>query len=127
MLAAGALLGQVRPGDTNNATLYTAVLGTEVTRIVVCNVSGSPATFRLFHDQGGSTYDQTNALRYDVSVANGAFAEIIGGSEGAGLQLEVGDTIGVRSSVLDALVFTAYGQTEKLAEPHPTLRHAEGN
>lgn len=115
MLAAGALLGQVRPSDANNATLFTAVLGTEITRIVVCNVSASVATFRLFHDEGGASFDQTNALRYDVSLNAGEFAEIIGGSEGAGIQLDETDSLGVRSSVADALTFSAYGVTETLA------------
>ena len=116
MLAAGALLGQSRPANTSNATLFLAQIGVEITRIVVCNTSGSAATFRLFHDQGGETFDQSNALRYDVSLAGGEFAEVIGGSQGAGLQMEVGDAIGVRSSVNDALTFTAYGVTERLAE-----------
>lgn len=126
MLAAGALLGQIRPGDTANATLYTAQIGVEVTRIVVCNTSGAIATFRLFHDQGGTTYDQSNALFYDKDVPISDSVEIKAESQGAGFQMEIGDSIGVRSSVADALTFTAYGQTEKLAEPHPMLRHAEG-
>ena len=116
MLAAGALLGQNRPSATTNATLFTAQIGVEITRIIVVNTSGGAATFRLFHDVGGSTYDESNALRWDVSLAAGEFAEIIGSSEGAGLQLEVGDTIGIRTSVANALTFTAYGVTERLAE-----------
>lgn len=117
MLASGALLGQVRPADTNNATLFAAdQVGVEVTRIVVCNVSGGAATCRVFHDVGGAAFDQSNALRYDVNVPGGSFIEIIGESMGAGLQLEAGDAIGVRSSVADALTFTAYGVTEKLAD-----------
>ncbi len=116
MLASGALLGQSRPGDTNNATLFTAQLGTEITRIVVCNTSASPATFRIHHDVAGTTFDQSNALRYDVSLAAGEFAEIIGESQGAGLQMDSSDSIGVRSSVADALTFTTYGVTERTAE-----------
>ena len=122
MLAAGTLLGQLRPANTSNATQLTAAIGMEVTRIVVCNVSGGAATFRLFHDQAGTTYDQSNALRYDKNVPTGDAIEIVGDSMGAGIQLENGDSIGVRSSVANALTFTAYGVTERLAEPHTKLR-----
>ena len=107
--APSSLLGQARPSDTNAATLYTATLKTEIGRIIIANTSGSAATFRLFHDQGGSTYDESNALAFDVSIAGGAINDAQSFQMGNGITLAVTDTLGIRSSVANALTFTIYG------------------
>tara|TARA_Y100001938_G_scaffold56419_1_gene78620 strand:- start:211 stop:567 length:357 start_codon:yes stop_codon:yes gene_type:complete len=108
--APSSLLGQARPSDTNNATLYTASLKTEIGRIIIANTSGSAATFRLFHDQGGSTYDESNALAFDVSIATGAINDALQSFQmGNGITLAPTDTLGIRSSVANALTFTIYG------------------
>lgn len=127
MLAAGALLGQARPADTNFATLFLATLGTEITRVVVCNTTGTAATFRLCHDQGGETYDESNALYWDKNVPANDSIEIKAEAQGSGLQMEGTDGLGIRSGTISALTFTAYGQTEQLALPHPQLRHQRGD
>lgn len=76
--------------------------------IVVCNQTGTAATFRLFHDEDGSTYSEATALYYDVSVdANDTFIHdklIFMATEGGNLA--------VRSGTADALTFTVYGAEE---------------
>jgi len=64
-------LGQLRPADTSAASVYSPAASTSaiVKGIFVCNVDTSAHAFRLFHDDNGTTYDQTTALFYDVSVA----------------------------------------------------------
>jgi len=63
-------LAQRRDNDTSTHSLYSpgASTTTIVREIIFCNTSGSGATFRLFLDDDGSTYDQTTALFYDMSV-----------------------------------------------------------
>ena len=108
--APGNLLAQSRPSDTNAATLYTATIKTEITRIIIANTTGSAATFRLFHDQGGSTYDESNALIYDFSIASGAFFDSLQSfNTGNGITLVPTDTLGIRSGTGNALTFNVYG------------------
>lgn len=112
-LAYGVQLAQSRPGDTNASTLYTALRNTEVTKIFVCNTTGTAATFRLFHDNDGTTYDQTTALYYDYSVAANTTliisAEVLGG----GVSVFKGGAIGFRTGTLNALTITLYGVMEQ--------------
>jgi len=49
--APGNLLGQSRLSNTTAAALYTAIVRTDITRLIVANTTGSAATFRLFHDE----------------------------------------------------------------------------
>ena len=108
-LAPGSLLAQVRPSNTTPAAGFTAVIQTEILRVVIANTSGSAATFRLFHDVGGSTYDESNALVWDVSIATGAIFDNQAYGSGSGFTLLPGDTLGVRTSVNSALTFNLYG------------------
>ena len=108
--APGNLLAQSRLSDINAATLYTATIKTEITRIIIANTTGSAATFRLFHDQGGSTYDESNALIYDFSIASGAFFDSLQSfNTGNGITLVPTDTLGIRSGTGNALTFNVYG------------------
>jgi len=109
-LAPGSLLAQVRPSNTTAATAFTAVIQTEILRVVIANTTGSAATFRLFHDVGGSTYDESNALAWDVSIAAGSISDSLQAyGSGSGFTLLPGDTLGVRTSVNSALTFNFYG------------------
>ena len=64
------LLGQARPSDTNNATLYTKT-GDAVylDQLFICNNTGSAVAARVFFDDDGTTYDTTTCLFYDLSIA----------------------------------------------------------
>lgn len=115
-LAAAGLIGQLRPADTAAATLVSAPAAARgvrlsVVRIVACNVSGAAATIRIFHDDDGTTYDQTTALYYDAPLGPGQSMEILAYSPSGGLGVAPGGSIGCRSSVGSAVTFTAYGTT----------------
>lgn len=116
MLAQGSQLAQLRPGDTANATAYTAVIDTEVTKIVICNTTGSPVAARVFHDDDGTTFDQTTALYYDKSVPANDTIVLEAATLGAGVQVQIGGSIGVRSATGSALTFTIYGVTASIAD-----------
>lgn len=105
-------LGQLRPADTTAAALVTPVdtRGYTVDYINVCNVTTSPAYVYIYHDEDGVTYDETTALLWSVLVSAGEtlhFEAPISGYKGAG-------RIAVKTSVANAVTFTAYG--ERLGE-----------
>jgi len=102
------LLGQAAPADTTAATLYTKPTQAIVfiDQLIICNVTGSPATYRVFHDDDGATYAVGNALCYDKSLAANDYILLdIKGN----LYTDSG-TIGVRSGTGAALTFSLYGE-----------------
>lgn len=114
-LAAGSQLVQSRPSGTTATSVYTASLATEISLIVVCNTTASNSDFSLYHDDDGSTFDQTSALFYAVPVAGNTTVTISSDSIGAGLQVAASGQIAVQTSVANALTFTIYGTTEDIA------------
>ena len=115
MHAKGSQISQIRPADANNATAYTATIATEVTSIKVCNTSGSSSSFRLFHDDDGTTFDETSALYWDEAVPANATIEIFSDIPSGGIAIAIGGSLGVRSADANALTFTMYGVTADLA------------
>ena len=105
--APGFLLAQSRPSNTTAATLYTAGMKTEVTRIIIANTTGSAATFRLFHDDDGTTMDETTALIWDNSIATANYVDIQ--AYLYGITIAAGGSLGIRSGTGSALTFSAYG------------------
>lgn len=100
-------LGQARPADLNAASIYSPAVGVEtrVTTLVICNTTGSAATYRVFHDDNGVTYDESTALYFDETVA--ANTTIV-----KSLRVDMADAAGnlaIRTDTANALTFTAYG------------------
>jgi len=101
-------LGQSTPADTNAASIYspgTNVVTAQITAIVACNTSGSDATYRLFHDNDGTTYSTATALFYDEALAANS-TEIIS------VPIFMNDpdgNIAIRSSSANDITFTVYG------------------
>ena len=108
----GQQLAQLRPANTTAASIYAprSQFRIEIRKFVICNTSGSAATFRIFHDDNGSTYDETTALFWDSPIDAGETVTIeeefwmIGRSQG---------NVAVRTSVSNALTFTLYGAVSK--------------
>ena len=109
-----AILGQSRPVGTAAASLYTPALNVigYITRIHICNTTGSAATFRLFIHQTGTTYDQTTALEYDKSCGANNSVAIGFGETGLPLNNNSGN-FAIATGTGSALTFTAWGY-EKL-------------
>jgi hypothetical protein len=98
-------LGQSRPSDTSNATVYTAS-GTSVVikSMRICNTTSSDATCRIFLVPSGGTADQSTATYYDYTIpANSTLAD-------DGYQvLEDGGSLVFRTDTANALTITACG------------------
>lgn len=119
-LAVISLLNQTtRQLDSTDAVTLIAGSGVnvEITRILVCNTTGSTATFSLYHATGGSTtYDNTNILYQQQSVNAGATFVIEAQAPGTGIAVGRNDNIGIQASVADALTVSVYGASSRTTE-----------
>ncbi|MEJ2116427.1 MAG: hypothetical protein P8Y36_00420 [Alphaproteobacteria bacterium] len=113
--AQGSRLAVVRPDSTSAVTAFTASLPTEVTRVFVCNTSGGARTFRMLHGESGDSFDEENALFWDVAVAANTTYEVFSDAPNAGVSMRESDIIGVRSDAADGLTFSIYGVTTSIA------------
>ncbi len=94
------------PSGTSAVTLYTVPAGRTavLSRILIANVSGSTATFRIAITPSGVTLATQHYIAYDISLAAG---DAINMPIGAGM--EEGDFISVRTSTGSAITFAAFG------------------
>lgn len=100
-------LAQARENTTNAVTVYSRPASTTsiIKTIIVCNQSGAAATYRLFYDDNGSTYDESTALVWDAPVpADGSIILnlFLAMATASG-------TIGYRSSVANAITISLFG------------------
>ena len=109
----GAQLAQLRPSGTTTTTLFSASLRTEVTCIFIANTTTNTCAMSLYHDDDGSTFDETTALYFSKSVAANDTVKIEANSPGSGITVRAGGKIGVKSGVANALTFSLYGITEQ--------------
>ena len=110
-MSEGKQLGQLRPADTNSASIYTPATGirTKVTSIWVCNVDSSAHAFRLAHDDNGASVSGTQ-LFYDTPILANETIEWQG-------EIYMNDPTGnimVRTDSADDLIFTVYGLEEQV-------------
>ena len=99
-------LGQSRPSGTTAASIYSPSSGTAIIKtIIVCNTTASAAAFRIFVDDDGTTYDETTALFWDVSVNGYETVEI---DTFAAMNNTAGN-MAVRTDTSLALTFTVFG------------------
>lgn len=113
MSARGSQLAQVRPSGTSASAAFTATIPTEVTRIFITNTTGSAAAFSLYHDDDGTTFDQTTALFFGVSVTANTTTEFQC-DPGAGIQMRAGGALAVQTDTGSALTFSIYGITAEV-------------
>lgn len=102
------ILGQLRPGNTTAASLFSPTLGREyrIDAIYVCNTTANTPTYRIFFDDDGSTYDQTTAIAYDVAMTANQSVRV----EGPFYMNNEDGNIGVRTSADNEITFTCWGE-----------------
>jgi hypothetical protein len=100
-------LGQSTPAITTAASLYTPGDGVEtiVKTVVVANVTTSVAAFSIFHDDDGTTYDDTTALFKAIPIP-GQHTDLIE------VELSIGSSgnLAVKTDTTAALTFSLYGE-----------------
>ena len=98
-------VAQVRP--TATASIYTPGDGVQTTvkRIIICNQTAGDAAFDLYHDDDGTTYDQSTQLYGAQTVA--ARMSLVLEDE---LYVDSGGNIAADVDVASALTITIYGE-----------------
>jgi len=71
-------------------------------------------TFDIYHDDDGTTYDETTALFFGATIEPKTTVDVISDSLGAGISMARAAAIGVNVSVDQACTFTLYGATEEV-------------
>lgn len=100
-------LGQARENSTNAVSVYSPPANTTgiIKTINIAEVAGGAATFRLFIDNDGTTYDQSTAIAYDVAIGANEMIQL----DGYWVIDNASGNIAYRSSVANALTITISG------------------
>jgi len=100
-------LGQLRPADANAASIYSPGADTTaiVRNITVANLTANALTFSIFHDDDGTTYDETTALFFTVRIEKNQTVQL---TAYAAMNNSSGN-LAVQTSVANAINFTVYG------------------
>lgn len=63
-------LGQARENSTNAVSVYSPLANTEtiIKEIWLCNHTASSVTYYIYHDDDGTTYDESTALVFGVTL-----------------------------------------------------------
>ena len=106
-------LGQVRAITAGTpVSIYSPPADVEASDLILtlCNQTTNAVNYRVFQDDNGTTYDQTTALHYDVSLpANSTIRLQIGpmSNSSGNLAVDVGTT--------NAITFTLHGRERQIA------------
>ena len=101
-------LAQARENSTNAVSIYSPAVNIKsavIKTIILCEQAGAVATFRIFLDTNGTTYDQTTAMYYDVTLQANETMQI-------DTYWPMNDSTGnlaYRSSVANAITITVFG------------------
>ncbi len=100
-------LGQLRPANTTAASIYSPGTNVKAVRmsLVICNTTATKAKFRIFHDDDGTTYDESTALLFDAEILGNHTVEV----DGFKAMDDPAGHIAVRTDTNSALTFTIYG------------------
>ena len=100
-------LGQSRPSGTVAASIYSPPADTTaiIKTIIIANVGSGSVDASLFCDDDGTTYDESTAIYWEVSIANGNTTII-------NTYICMDDASGnfaIQSSIGNDLTFTIFG------------------
>lgn len=100
-------LGQTRENSTNAVSVYSPPANTQtiIKTIIITNTTAGAVTYRLFVDDDGTTYDESTAIAWDVSINAGETSEI----NSPITMNNTNGNIAYRSSVANALTITIFG------------------
>lgn len=106
-MTVGRILAQSRPGNTTAVSVHSPLASsyTKITRVIVCNTASTTQKFRIFLDNDGTTYDETTALFWDITVPTDTTVEI----EGDWWIDNSSGNLAVRTDSASAFTFTVFG------------------
>ena len=99
------VLGQVNPSATTLTTLYTAPASTQavISTIVIANLTGTAATFRIAVRVAGASIANAQYLAYDITVGAADSTALT-----LGITMNATDVLSVYASTAN-LAFSAFG------------------
>lgn len=105
MLQKGRLVAQARPSTTDPTQIYQPADGRQAVAylLIVCNLSSSARTFRVFLDADGTTYDESTAIFYDRSLGSNETRTLQ-----INLKMNSSSNLAVRSSSASDVTFTLF-------------------
>lgn len=105
-------LAQLRPSSTSAEQLFTSTQNRPWTidLIILTNNSTGSVDVTIYHDDDGSTYDDTNCVLSTVTLHKGQTMEFTP-SEGISGHNR-GSSVGVKVNSANTVAFTAYGYEE---------------
>jgi len=98
------LIIQNRPSNESTNTIFKATTKTIITQVVVSTCNNTDVKFWIYHDDDGTTYDETTALLWKIKAKEKT--TLIIDCEWA---VEVNGSIGVKVDNSNGLNFTLYG------------------
>ena len=109
VLVLGKQLGQLEPGDTNAASLYSpgANVVAELGQLFVANTSANARAYSVFHDADGTTYSTATALASVVVLAAHRTTQF--SFEPPIWMADPDGNLAVQSDAASELTFTLYG------------------
>lgn len=108
-------LGQARPVNTTAVSIYSPASSIEATinGIVICNTTASPVQYSIFHDEDGTTYNETTALVYQLTIDANSINTIPLGQSRIYMRNSSGN-LAIKTETASALTFTVYGVEEDI-------------
>ena len=105
-------LAQSRPSGTSAVSLLSPSANERllVGSIIVANTTGSPAGYSIYHDEDGSTYDETTTLAFGVSLDANSLIELSFSIP----MINTSGNLAIQTDTSNALTFTAYGFKKKV-------------
>lgn len=103
-------LAQNRPGNTSTNVAIKKAQKSKlvVTSIIICNTTSASATYSIYLDRDGSTYDATSALFMGVLLAANS-TDVIEFYDGLPFDADKAGNLAVQSNTTNALTFTING------------------
>jgi hypothetical protein len=97
-------VAQARENSTNAVSVFSPGAGeTHLLLITVANTSGALAELTIYHDNDGTTYDETTAIRWGISISDGQEYTLKGL-----LMSNSSGNLAYKTSVANALTITVY-------------------
>jgi hypothetical protein len=105
-------LGQLRPADTTTAVLFSPDENKpyNIDSIFIANTGSGTIKVSIFHDEDGTTWDQTTALVWEKSIATDDYLHLIY-TKGIAGRGKAG-SLAVKTDSSDDATFTVYGYVE---------------
>jgi len=104
------ILAQKNLESTSDVVILKNRVKTVVRSIILCNVTTSNVTYRIYRKKGSSGFSTSNALFYDVTLPASS-TEIIDFPEGSFVLSANNETIAARCSSASSLTITIDGES----------------